>query len=153
LHFGLPAVVLRYFNVFGPRQSLDDDYAVVIPKFINCLLKNQPAPIFGNGRQSRDFTFVQNVVSANLLAAGAGKVKYGVFNIATGKDRSVLELVKILNKILGKDIPPKLLPIRPGDVFKTLADIGKSAKLLNFKPEVNFIDGLRITVDFWKKNA
>ncbi|MDP2927225.1 MAG: SDR family oxidoreductase [Candidatus Omnitrophota bacterium] len=149
LYFGLPTVALRYFNVFGPRQSLDDDYAVVIPKFINCLLKNQSPPIFGNGRQSRDFTFVQNVVLANLLAAGAHKVKYGIFNIAGGKDTSVLDLVKILNKILGKDIRPKLFPKRPGDVFKTLADIGKAAKLLNFKSRVNFIDGLKITVEFW----
>ena len=153
MFFGLPAVALRYFNVFGPRQALDDDYAVVIPKFINCLLKNQAPPIFGNGRQSRDFTFVQNVVAANLLAAGAHKVKYGVFNIAGGKDTTVMDLAKILNKILDKDIRPKLLPVRPGDVFKTLADIGKAAKLLNFKPRVSFIDGLKITVDFWKKNA
>ena len=151
LHFGLPTVALRYFNVFGPRQALDDDYAVVIPKFINSLLKNQSPPIFGNGRQSRDFTFVQNVVSANLLAARASRVKYGVFNIAGGKDTCVLDLVKILNKILGKDIRPKLLSKRAGDVFKTLADIGKAAKLLNFKPRVNFIEGLEITVDFWKK--
>ncbi|MCX5669097.1 MAG: SDR family oxidoreductase [Candidatus Omnitrophica bacterium] len=153
LHYGLPTVALRYFNVFGPRQALDDDYAVVIPKFINCLLKNQPPPIFGNGRQSRDFTFVQNVVSANLLAVAAGKVKYGVFNIAGGKDTSVLNLVKILNQILSKDIPPRLLPKRPGDVFRTLADIRKAAQLLNFKPKVNFIDGLKITVNFWKENA
>jgi nucleoside-diphosphate-sugar epimerase len=152
-HYGLPTVALRYFNVFGPRQALDDDYAVVIPKFINCLLKNLPPPIFGNGRQSRDFTFVQNVVSANLLAAGADKVKYGVFNIAGGKGTSVLDLVKILNKILGKNIHPRLLPIRPGDVFKTLADISKAVKLLNFKPEVNFIEGLKITVDFWKRTV
>jgi len=152
-HFGLPTVALRYFNVFGPSQALDDDYAVVIPKFIHCLLKHQPPPIFGNGRQSRDFTFVQNVVEANLLAAGAGKVKSGVFNIAGGKDTSILDLVKILNKILGKDIRPRLLPIRKGDVFRTLADIGKAAKLLNFKPQVSFIDGLKITVDFWKENA
>ena len=153
LHYGLSTVALRYFNVFGPRQALDDDYAVVIPKFINCLLNNQSPPIFGNGRQSRDFTFVQNVVSANLLAARAQKIKYGVFNIATGKDIRILDLVKILNKILGKDTPPKLLPKRPGDVFKTLAQIKKAAQCLNFKPSVSFIEGLKITVDFWKENA
>lgn len=153
LYFGLPTVALRYFNVFGPRQALDDDYAVVIPKFINCLLKNQPPPIFGNGRQSRDFTFVHNVVAANLLAAGTRKIKYGIFNIAGGKDTSILNLVKMLNKILGKDISPKLLPIRAGDVFKTLADISEAAKRLNFKPEVSFAEGLKITVDYWKKNA
>jgi nucleoside-diphosphate-sugar epimerase len=153
LYFGLPTIALRYFNVFGPRQALDDDYAVVIPKFINCLLNNQSPPIFGNGRQSRDFTFVQNVVSANLLAAKAHKVKYGVFNIAGGKDTSVLNLVKILNKILGKNISPKLLPVRAGDVFKTLADITEASKLLNFKAKINFDDGLKITVNFWKNNA
>jgi nucleoside-diphosphate-sugar epimerase len=152
LFFGLPTVALRYFNVFGPRQALDDDYAVVIPKFINCLLNNQRPPIFGNGKQSRDFTFVQNVVQANLLAA-ASKIKFGVFNVAGGKDVTVLDLVKILNKILGKDIQPKLLSVRAGDVFKTLADISQAAKILNFKPEVSFTDGLKMTVDFWKKNA
>jgi len=153
LHFGLPAIVLRYFNVFGPRQNLDDEYAVVIPKFINCLLNNQPPPIFGNGRQSRDFTFVQNVVEANLLALKAKRIKYGVFNVAGGKDTTVLDLVKILNKILGKDISPLLKSSRPGDVFRTLADIGLSRKQLKFKPAVDFVTGLRITADYWKKNA
>jgi len=152
-YYGLPTVALRYFNVFGPRQALDDDYAVVIPKFIDCLLKNQSPPIFGNGRQSRDFTFVRNVVLANLLAAGTPKVKAGVFNIAGGKDTSILDLVKILNRILDKDIRPRFLPQRPGDVFKTLADIGQAAKFLNFKPEFNFIEGLKITIDYWKENA
>jgi len=153
LYYGLPTVALRYFNVFGPRQALDDDYAVVIPKFINCLLNNQSPPVFGDGRQSRDFTFVQNVVSANLLAVKADKIKHDVFNIAVGQDTSILDLIKILNKILKKDIRPKFCPKRPGDVFKTLADIGKATKLLNFKPRVNFIQGLKITVDFWKENA
>ena len=153
LYFGLPTVALRYFNVFGPRQALDDDYAVVIPKFINCLLVNQSPPIFGNGRQSRDFTFVKNVVAANLLAARNRKVKYGIFNIAGGKNTTVLDLVKILNKILGKNIPPEFLPVRSGDVFKTLADIKQAAKFLGFRPEVDFIDGLKVTVDYWRKDA
>lgn len=153
LHFGLPTIALRYFNVFGPRQALDDEYAVVIPKFINCLLNNQRPPIFGNGRQSRDFTFVQNVVEANLLAAKAHKINCGVFNVAGGKDTSIMDLVKILNKILGKHISPLLLPIRPGDVFRTLADISTSGKILKFKPVIDFVSGLRITVDYFEKNA
>jgi len=153
LHYGLPAVALRYFNVFGPRQGLDDEYAVVIPKFINCLLNDQRPPIFGNGRQSRDFTFVRNVVEANLLAVKAEKVNFGVFNVAGGKDTSVLDLVRILNKILGKNIPPLLLNMRPGDVFRTLADIRASAKILKFKPVIDFVTGLKITVDYWKDNA
>ena len=153
LYYGLPTIALRYFNVFGPRQALDDDYAVVIPKFINCLLHNQRPPIFGNGRQSRDFTFVQNVVLANLLAARSSKVKYGVFNIAGGKDTSVLNLVKMLNKILGKNISPLFFNTRPGDVFKTLADIKASSRILKFKPMVDFVTGLKITVDYWEQNA
>ncbi|MFA4993611.1 MAG: NAD-dependent epimerase/dehydratase family protein, partial [Candidatus Omnitrophota bacterium] len=153
LHFGLPAVALRYFNVFGPRQALDDEYAVVIPKFINCLLKDQRPPVFGNGRQSRDFTFVKNVVDANLLAARAKKLNFGVFNVAGGKDTTILDLVKLLNKILGKKIPPLLFSRRPGDVFRTLADIRWSKKILKFKPAVDFISGLRITADYWKQNA
>ena len=153
LHFGLPAIALRYFNVFGPRQCLDDEYAVVIPKFINCLLENRRPPIFGNGRQSRDFTFVQNVVEANLLAVKAKGVNYGVFNVAGGKDTAILDLVGILNKILGLDIRALFLPSRPGDVFRTLADLTLARKLLKFKPTVDFISGLKITVDYWKKNA
>ena len=100
-HYGLSTACLRYFNVFGPRQSLDDEYAVVIPKFITCLLKNQQPPIYGSGKQSRDFTYVANVVEANILATRKNNLKGEVFNIAGGKDYSILELVKILNKILG----------------------------------------------------
>ncbi len=151
-NFGLSTIALRYFNVFGPRQALDDDYAVVIPKFINCLLHDQPCPIFGNGRQSRDFTYVENVVSANLLAAGA-KINFGIFNVAAGKDTTVLELVRILNRILGKNIPPRLLPVRPGDVFRTLADISQTSRALKFKPTVSLLEGLKKTVKFWAENG
>ncbi|MDD5108676.1 MAG: NAD-dependent epimerase/dehydratase family protein [Candidatus Omnitrophica bacterium] len=153
LYFGLPTIILRYFNVFGPRQAIDDDYAVVIPKFINCLLNNKQPPIFGNGRQSRDFTFVQNVVLANLAAVKAIKVKFGVFNIATGNNISILELVKILNKFLGKNIKPLFFSVRSGDVFKTLADTTRAIKLLNFKSSVDFITGLKITTEYWRRNA
>jgi len=153
LHFGLPTVALRYFNVFGPRQALDDEYAVVIPKFITCLINNQRPPIFGNGRQSRDFTFVKNVVEANLLAAKAKNLSYGVFNVAGGKDTAILDLVKILNKILGKDISPLLFAKRAGDVFRTLADISAAARVIKFRPVVDFAEGLKITVDYWKGHA
>jgi len=144
---------LRYFNVFGPRQSLDDEYAVVIPRFINCMLKDEPPPIYGTGKQSRDFTFVSNVVSANLLAASCKSLKSGVFNIASGRDYSVLELVSSLNKILGKRIKPVFLKKRPGDVFKTLADLSQSKKALGFSPEIGFIRGLGLTVDYWRRNG
>jgi nucleoside-diphosphate-sugar epimerase len=148
-HYGLPTASLRYFNVFGPRQALDDEYAVVIPKFIYCIMHDQQPPIFGTGKQSRDFTFVKNVVNANLLAAANTKLKGQVFNVASGKDYTVLKLVEILNDILGKNIKPKLLPLRPGDVFKTLADLSKSRKILGYKPAVDFIEGLRQTVRYF----
>ena len=151
LHFGLPTTSLRYFNVFGPRQSLDDEYAVVIPKFIYCVLHNEPAPIFGTGRQSRDFTFVSNVVEANILASQRKKAKGEVFNVASGKDYSVLELLEALNKIMGKDIKPKFLPPRPGDVFRTLADLTQAKKGLNFYPKTDFLKGLKLTVDYFQE--
>ena len=149
-HYDLSTVCLRYFNVFGPRQSLDDEYAVVIPKFITCLLNGEPPPIYGNGKQSRDFTYVANVVQANIQAALKSKLKSEVFNIAGGKDYTVLELVKILNKILGKDIKPVFLPKRPGDVFKTRADLSRVKKLLGFVPAIGFTEGLKLTVEYFR---
>ena len=126
--FNLETVCLRYFNVFGQRQALDDEYAVVIPKFIHCILRDEPPPIFGTGKQSRDFTFIENVVQANILAAMVPGIKHEVFNVANGKDNTVLELVDSLNKIIGKNIQPRLLPLRAGDVFRTCADISKIRK-------------------------
>ncbi|MCK9571677.1 MAG: NAD-dependent epimerase/dehydratase family protein [Candidatus Omnitrophica bacterium] len=151
-HFGVPAIALRYFNVFGPRQSLDDEYAVVIPKFINCLLKDQPLPIYGNGRQSRDFTFISNVVDANLLAARS-PLKFGVFNVASGKDYTILSLIKHLSLILGKQPKKSFLPKRAGDVLKSLANLRHSRSALGYHPRFDFIKGLKITVDFWKKHV
>ncbi|HOW42764.1 MAG TPA: SDR family oxidoreductase [Candidatus Omnitrophota bacterium] len=167
-HFGVETVCLRYFNVFGPRQALDDEYAVVIPKFIHCVLNDQQPPIFGTGKQSRDFTYIDNVVQANYLsltkdlslsrhceprrgeAILKGKVFHGVFNVANGKDTTVLQIVVLLNKILGKNIQPNFLPVRAGDVFRTNADISKIKKALGFKPQVGFEEGLRKTVEWFK---
>lgn len=163
-HYGLPTVSLRYFNVFGPRQALDDEYAVVIPKFITCTLKDKSPPIYGTGRQSRDFTYVDNVVNANLLAVQKfsplisgipqNTRKGEVFNIACGRDYSILELVNILNKIMHKGIKPKFCRARPGDVFRTCADLSKSKKILGFRPTIDFIEGLKLTLKYFKeKNA
>ncbi len=158
-HFGVETVCLRYFNVFGPRQALDDEYAVVIPKFIHCILHNEQPPVFGTGKQSRDFTYIDNVVQANILGltrelpskGTAPAVFHGFFNVANGKDNTVLQLVEQINKILGKNIQPKLLPIRAGDVFRTCADISKIKKELGFNPTVNFEEGLSKTVDYFRK--
>jgi UDP-glucose 4-epimerase len=149
-HYGLKTVSLRYFNVFGERQSLDDEYAVVIPKFITCLLKNAPPPIYGTGKQSRDFTYVGNVVEANILATQMPHAAGEVFNIASGKDYTILELVKFLNKIMHKDIGPVFLKPRLGDVFKTHADLSRAKKYLGFKPSVDFMQGLVLTAIFFK---
>lgn len=148
-NWGLETVSLRYFNVFGPRQSLENEYAVVIPKFITCMLKDQSPPVHGDGKQTRDFTYIDNVVDANLKAATAKDVSGEVFNIACGKAYSVLDIVDAVNKILKKSIKPKFMPPRPGDVRDTLADISKARKLLRFEPEVGFEEGLKKTIGFF----
>lgn len=148
--FNVETVCLRYFNVFGPRQALDDEYAVVVPKFTNCILNDEPPPIFGTGNQSRDFTYIENVISANILAATAEGIKHEILNVANGKDHTVMELVETLNKIIGKAVKPKFLAPRPGDVFKTHADISRLKARLNFKPLVSFEEGLKKTVAYWK---
>lgn len=148
-HFGVETVCLRYFNVFGPKQALDDEYAVVVPKFIHCIMNDTPPPIFGNGKQSRDFTFISNVVSANVLAATTPGIKHDIFNVANGRDNTVLNLVDVLNKIMGKNIKPKFLDARAGDVFKTEADISRIKSRLNYQPLVSFEDGLKKTVAYF----
>lgn len=150
-NYGLNTVSLRYFNVYGPRQALDDEYAVVIPKFISSILKDEPPPIYGNGKQSRDFTFIEDVVEANLLSAHQTKFSYGVFNVAAGKDYSILELVDILNKIMKKDVKPIFVPPRPGDVFRTAADLSLIKDKLGYRPAVSFEEGLKKTVEYFKQ--
>lgn len=145
-NYGLETVSLRYFNVFGPRQAVDDEYSVVIPKFIVNMLKDTPPPVHGDGRQSRDFTYVENIVQANILSALAPNIKCEVFNAACGKDYSVLEIVSALNKIMHKKIRPVFEPSRMGDVKRTLADISRIKKGVKYRPQVNFEDGLASTV-------
>jgi nucleoside-diphosphate-sugar epimerase len=149
--FGVETVCLRYFNVFGPKQALDDEYAVVVPKFIHCILNDEQPPIFGNGLQSRDFTYIKSVIRANILSATTPGLKHEVFNVANGQDNTVLELVAALNRIMGKNIQPKLLPVRAGDVFKTSADISKISRLTGYQPVGSFEEGLKETVEYFKK--
>mgnify|MGYP001609806080 CR=1 FL=1 len=151
--FGLETACVRYFNVFGPRQSLENQYAVVIPKFIMCCLKHESPPIYGDGTQSRDFTYVDNVVEGTLLAATAPKGGQGeAFNIALGEEHSVLELLAEINAILGTSVKPTFVPPRPGDVKRTLADPSKAKRLLGWEGTIRFSDGLRRTVEWFKKN-
>lgn len=150
--YGLETVGLRYFNVFGPRQSLENQYAVVVPKFITSLLKGEHPPIHGDGKQTRDFTYVENVVRANLRAGRSPRVSGEVFNIATGSRCSVAQLSSRLNRILGTRIRPKFLPKRPGDVLHTGADISKARRLLGFRVEVTLDEGLRRTARWFDEN-
>ena len=149
-HFNVETVCLRYFNVFGPKQPLDDEYAVVVPKFVNCIMSDEQPPIFGNGEQSRDFTYIDNVVSANFLAATAPGIKHEVVNVANGVSTTVLDIVHTVNKILGKNVQPKFLDVRPGDVFKTHADITKLQAKIGYKPLVSFEEGIKKTINYWK---
>jgi len=142
---------VRYFNVFGPRQSLENEYAVVIPKFIVSLTKRQSPPVYGDGKQSRDFTYVDNVVEGTILASrvpGVGTAE--VFNIALGEEHTVLDLLERLNTIMGLSIAPAFQPKRPGDVYRTYADASKAQRLLGWKGLVSFVDGLRRTVEWFK---
>ncbi|HNQ35290.1 MAG TPA: NAD-dependent epimerase/dehydratase family protein [bacterium] len=149
--FGLPVTCLRYFNVFGERQSLEDEYAVVIPKFITCMLKGERPPVHGDGTQSRDFTPVENVAEATLLAVRNPAAAGLVFNVGCGREHSILNLVAELNRILGSNLEPLFTPVRPGDVMRTLADIGRARRVLGYEPRVSFADGLARTVEYFKK--
>lgn len=150
--FGVETVSLRYFNVFGPRQSLESQYAVVVPKFITSILCDESPPVHGDGKQSRDFTYVKNVVDANLAAVSAKNSSGEVFNVACGCAYTILALAEELNRQIGKRIVPKFMPPRQGDVMRTLADITKAKKVLGFTPEVDFKEGLRRTIEWFSKN-
>ena len=148
--FGLETVSLRYFNVFGPRQNPESKYSACIPAFLSRMLKKKPAIIEWDGKQSRDFTYVSNVVDANLGAAVAEGISGEVINVACGETTSVLDIVNMVNDILGKDIKPEYAPKRPGDVRKTYADITKMRKILGLTPKVQFKQGLEMTIEWFK---
>jgi len=147
--YGLETVALRYFNVFGPKQDPTSQYSAVIPKFIKLMREDKEPVIYGDGTQSRDFTYVDNVVYANLLACNAEKAAGEVINIACGESYNLLELVKMINEILGKNIKPRFAPERPGDVKHSLASIDKAKELLGYKVKVDFKEGLARTNKFY----
>ena len=150
--YGLETICLRYFNVFGPKQDPNSQYSAVIPKFIGAMLKNEKPVIFGTGEQSRDFTFVENVVSANLLAVKAEKGFGEVFNVGCGEQISLSQLLDIIKEILGKDIEPEYKEFRMGDVLHTRADISKGKEFIGYAPKINTKEGLTKTVE-WYKNS
>ncbi|MFB3845042.1 MAG: SDR family oxidoreductase [Candidatus Cloacimonadaceae bacterium] len=149
--YGLETVALRYFNVFGPNQDPTSQYSAVIPLFIKAVYSDKAPVIYGDGTQSRDFTYVINNVEANLLACTAKGVAGEVFNIACGKKYTLLELVQEINAALGKQIEPKFAPERSGDVKHSLADISKAGKMLGYQPKVDFQTGIRKAVEFFTR--
>ena len=145
-HYGLETVSLRYFNVFGPRQDPTSEYAAVVARFIAAARRGDPLEVHGDGRQTRDFTYVSNVVDANLAAAEAPKASGEAFNIACGERLSILDIVERLEQILGRSLPRRHTPPRPGDVRDTLADISRARASLGYVPAVDFAEGLRRTM-------
>lgn len=149
--YGLPTVVIRYFNVFGPRQDPNSPYSAVIPLFITAMLRGKRPVIYGDGHQSRDFTYVENVVHANLLAAEKDGIFGCVFNAAGGRSVTLLELVAALNEVLGMHVEPEFAPPRPGDIRESMADIALARKWLGYEPQVDFREGLRRSVAYYRR--
>jgi UDP-glucose 4-epimerase len=144
--FDLETVALRYFNVFGERQDPDSGYAAVIPTFIRLMLANERPTINGDGQTSRDFTYVDNVVAANLAAAEAPKAAGRVINVAMQDSHTLDELVRVLNRLMGTELAPVYAPPRPGDVPESLADISLAREILGYSPSVSFEEGLGRTI-------
>lgn len=148
--FGLETVSLRYFNVFGPRQDPRSQYAAVIPNFVTAALAGRAATIYGDGKQSRDFCFIDNTVDANLLACTAPGAAGETFNIACGESTDLLGVVDLLAEIVGRRIPPVHDAPRPGDIRHSLADISKARRILGYEPRVRFREGLARTVAWYQ---
>ena len=148
--YGLETVSLRYFNVFGPRQDPQSTYAAVIPRFITSVLRGEPPTVYGDGLQTRDFTYIDNVVQANLAACAAPKAACGgVFNIACGERVSLLDILEIVYGLAGKRVAPKFEPSRAGDVRDSLADITRARDVVGYDPKVAFRDGMRKTFEWF----
>ena len=148
--YGLETVALRYFNVFGPRQDPKSQYAAVVPRFLAAIDAGEPVPIHGDGTQSRDFTFVANVVEANVLAGekkGAGGT---VLNIATGRQASVNELADAIGAALGKPVEKHYLPVRTGDVRDSWADVEEAKRVLGYETAIGLEEGLRLTAEAFR---
>jgi len=147
--YGIETVALRYFNVFGPRQDPTSEYAAVIPRFATAMLDGQRPIIYGDGEQTRDFTYIENVVTGNMLAATSPKAPGNVINVACGNRISLHDLVNAINNYLGTNIEPYYEPVRSGDIKHSRADISKARELLGYEPVVSFEEGIARTVDWF----
>jgi UDP-glucose 4-epimerase len=151
--YGLETVTVRYFNVFGPRQDPKGEYAAVLPIFATRMLAGKRPTIFGDGRQSRDFTYVANIVHGNLLAAEVPDAAGKTFNIACGEKLDLLDLVAAINRVLGTNLEPAFDPPRIGDVRDSLADISLAREVLGYEPLIDFDEGLRRSIDYYRQLA
>jgi len=148
--YGLETVSLRYFNVFGPRQDPNSDYAAVIPRFSTRLLAGNPPVVYGDGEQTRDFTFVANVVDANWKAATSPCVAGEAFNIGCGAQTSLNQLIQKMNKVLGTQVKPIYESARKGDVRHSLADVSKASGMLGYSPAISLETGLKSVLDYYR---
>lgn len=151
--FGLQTISLRYFNVFGPHQNPYSEYAAVIPKFISAMLLDKAPVIFGDGEQTRDFTFIDNVVAANILATRAKKTEGEAVNVASGFRTSLNQLLDQLRDITHNNVSPKFTFARAGDVRHSVADISKAQQILDYKPEIDLNEGLQQTVAWFSRRV
>lgn len=151
--YGLETISLRYFNVFGPRQDPKSQYAAAIPAFVTAILRGEPPTIYGDGEQTRDFTYIDNVVHANLLAARAPRTCGEVINVACGERVSVNMIIRQINELLGKNVQPVYVAERAGDVKHSLADISAARELIGFEPVVLFDEGLRRAIDWYQRTG
>jgi len=148
VYHSFETVALRYFNVFGPRQDPRSQYAAVVPLFITAIAAGEPVTVFDDGDQSRDFTYIDNVVAANLLAADADGVSGRIFNISSGSPATVNELADAIGRLLDRPVERRFLPPRPGDLRNSWADVSEASEALGFEPSVSLEEGLRRTADF-----
>ncbi|MBM3289932.1 MAG: NAD-dependent epimerase/dehydratase family protein, partial [Candidatus Hydrogenedentes bacterium] len=146
--YGIVLVGLRFFNVFGPRQDPDSPYAAVVPLFIRALRAGRAPTVFGDGKQSRDFTYIDNVVDAIVRAMDAPGPANGAYNVACGSSTTVLELVRMINDIMGTNIEPAFAPARPGEIPWSLADIAKARAAFGYAPAIGVREGLARTVEW-----
>jgi nucleoside-diphosphate-sugar epimerase len=150
--YQLETITLRYFNVFGPRQNPESQYAAVIPKFIQAVQENKSPVVYGDGEQTRDVTYVGNVAAANILAAQAEKTSGEVVNVATHTQISLNQLLTTIEELRGRTVQPRYEPPRPGDVRHSFADISRARQFLGYEPAIGFEEGLRLTMEWLKLN-
>lgn len=147
--YGMQTLTIRYFNVFGPRQDPTSQYAAAIPAFVTAILHDLPPTVYGDGEQTRDFTYIDNVVEANLRAAQAPETRGETINVACGGRVTVNEIIREINKLLGKNVKPNYVPARPGDIRHSWADIRLAEKIIGYRPAVTFAEGLKRAIDWY----